>query len=272
LVRSARWAGQFYTGDEGVLRDEVDRRLAEWPRGEEYPWAILVPHAGHVYSGDCAAAAYARVAGMAVDRVLLFGPNHHLPLAGFGLGRAEAWETPLGAVPVDMAAVEALLDQGEPFRLADAALELEHSLEVQLPFLQRVLPGVPFVPILVGHCDDEQRSKALDALAELRAPKELWVVTTDLSHFHDRVRAERLDSEAASIIEGGDPLAFREALEDGRVEACGATAVLMLLEAGRRRGGGIELLDRRDSSLASGDEEQVVGYLSAQLPREANRA
>ena len=209
---------------------------------------------------------------MEVDRILLLGPNHHLPLTGLGLGGAETWESPLGEVVVDLPAVEALLAKGEPFRRADEAMALEHSLEVQLPFLQRVLPGVPILPILVGHCDEGQRARALDLLEEIRQAREVWVVTTDLSHFHDKRHAEGLDSTAAEIIARGDAVEFAEALMEGRIEACGAGAVSLLLEARSRRGGAVELLDRRDSSLAGGDEEQVVGYLSAELLPEDARA
>jgi MEMO1 family protein len=241
----------------------VDAMLAAWQPGTAAPWALLVPHAGHVYSGACAAAAYARVAGRDVKRILLFGPNHHVPLEGIGLSRQESWATPLGELPVDLAGVTALLEGGDPFREAEAAIDLEHSLEVQLPFIQRVLPDSLLLPMLVGRCSPQQRADALVRLAAIDRPGDLWVVTTDLSHFHDRRQAELLDARAARLVGEGDPAALLAALEEGTVEACGAEPLLLLLEANRSRGGGIELLDRRDSSLVNGDEQEVVGYLSA---------
>ncbi len=267
MARQAHWAGQFYTGDAEGLAAEVDEMLADWSSGDDPPWAILVPHAGHVYSGACAAAAYARVAGQSLKRVLLFGPTHHLPLSGFGLSRQESWATPLGAIDVDLQAVQALLDSGDPFVEAEAAIAREHSLEVQLPFLRRILPEAQLLPILVGRSDEGQRSRALKRLEELRSPGDLWVVTTDLSHFHQRRRAEELDAEAARLVIEGDPEALAAALSAGQIEACGAEPLRLLLQAHRSRAGGrIEILDRRDSSKVTGDESEVVGYLSAIFP------
>ncbi len=265
MVRHARWAGQFYDSSAGALAADLDALLSDWPAGTALPWAILVPHAGHAYSGACAAAAYARVAGRPLKRVLLFGPNHHLPLAGIGLSRQNSWATPLGDIPVDLEAVNRLLEAGDPFCEAEAAQEMEHSLEVQLPFIQRTLPGTLLLPMLVGQCSSEQRTGALACLAELRRPDDLWVVTTDLSHFHDRRRAEILDARAERLLAKSDPADFAAALAAGEIEACGAEPVLLFLEAMRLRGGRVEILDRRDSSLVNGDEEEVVGYISAAI-------
>ncbi len=265
MVRRARWAGQFYGSDAGALAADLDALLSDWPVGSASPWAILVPHAGHVYSGACAAAAYARVAGRPFKRVLLFGPSHHLPLEGVGLSRQESWASPLGDMPVDLEAVNRLLETEDPFCEAEAAMKMEHSLEVQIPFIQRTLPGVQLLPILVGRCSSGQRTRALAHLTELHQPEDLWVVTTDLSHFPDRHRAEALEARAERLLKESAPVALAVALAAGEVEACGAEPVLLLLEAMRLRGGGIEILDRRDSSLVNGDEEEVVGYISAAI-------
>lgn len=237
------------------------------------PWALLVPHAGYPYSGACAAAAYAGLPATP-SRVLLIGPNHHRPLAGFGLSRAERWETPLGDVEVDAAAVDALLAGGAPFAPAEEALALEHSLEVQLPFLQRLGGESPprVLPILVGRCSAADREEAARRLGDIARPGDLWVVTTDLSHFHALERAEALDAETARLIEAGDADAFALALAKGRAEACGAEPVLLLLAEHRRRGGQVELLDRRDSSPVTGDRREVVGYLSARFTAGSTRA
>jgi AmmeMemoRadiSam system protein B len=267
LARAAVWAGQFYPGSAGELGAAVDALLAAWPgpAGAAAPWAALVPHAGYIYSGACAAAAYARIAGLPLARVLLLGPNHHLPLAGIGLSRAPSWETPLGRLDVDLGAVETLLAGGPPFALAEAALAREHALEVQLPFLQRCLPAVRLLPLLVGACTAADRAAALARLAALAAPGDFWLVTSDLSHYHSLAEAERLDAEAARLIAAGDGDALAAALAAGRSEACGAEPLRLLLAERARRGGRVELLDRRDSSVASGDTRQVVGYLSALL-------
>ncbi|MBM4117467.1 AmmeMemoRadiSam system protein B [bacterium] len=269
MARAAAWAGQFYPGEAAALGRSVDALLAQWPSAAAgaAPWAALVPHAGHVYSGACAAAAFARLAGGPVRRVLLLGPNHHRALRGIGLSREAAWETPLGSLPVDLAAVDALLAGGAPFALAEEALAREHALEVQLPFLQRCLPGVSLLPLLVGPLSRAERELARTRLAALRAPADLWLVTSDLSHYHGAAEAERLDAEAARLIAAGDAEGLAGAVESGRAEACGAEPLQLLLaeQAARSADGGgrIELLDRRDSSPVTGDRRQVVGYLSA---------
>jgi len=265
VPRRARWAGQFYPGDAAALASEVDRLLAAWPpapAGEAEPWALLVPHAGYPYSGLTAAAAFARLpAGVA--RVVLLGPSHHQPVQGFALSEADAWETPLGDMAVDTAAVAELLAAGRPFRRDDMAMSMEHSLEVQLPFLRRLRPGAVLLPVLMGWADAGEREAARKALGELARPGDLWVVTTDLSHYHPRDEAERLDSEAERLIAAGDAAGFAAALAGGRLEACGAGPVQLLLEESAARGGRATVLDRRDSGDGSGVTSEVVGYLAA---------
>jgi AmmeMemoRadiSam system protein B len=265
MPRTAHWAGQFYPGDAARLAAEVDRLLAAWPpapAGEPSPWALLVPHAGYPYSGLTAAAAYTRITGE-VARVVLLGPSHHQPFQGFALSREDRWETPLGDLAVDTAAVDDLLAAGSPFRLDEATLAGEHSLEVQLPFLQRRLPRVTILPVLMGWADADERAAARDALGRLARPGDLWVVTTDLSHYHSRDEADRLDGEAERLIAAGDAAGFAAALAGGRLEACGAGPVQLLLEELADRGGRVAVLDRRDSSDGSGVTSEVVGYLAA---------
>ena len=196
MARAAVWAGQFYPATArqlGVGPGHAAGRLAG-PGGGGGALGALVPHAGYLYSGACAAAAYARLAGLPFGRVLLLGPNHHLalrrprPLAGRRVGDAA------GSRAVDLAAVDALLAGGPPFALAETALAREHSLEVQLPFLQRCLPEARVLPVLVGHCDAAERAAAGARLAALAAPGDFWLVTSDLSHYHPLAEAERLDS------------------------------------------------------------------------------
>jgi len=206
LARAAAWAGQFYPGEPAALARSVDALLAAWPPPAPgpAPWAALVPHAGHLYSGACAAAAFAQCAALPIVRVLLMGPNHHRALRGIGLSREAVWQTPLGGLPVDLAAVETLLAGGPPFALAEEALAREHGLEVQLPFLQRCLPAVRLLPLLVGPLAPAERVQALARLGALAAPGDFWLVTSDPSHYHDAETAERLDAEAAERIAAGD--------------------------------------------------------------------
>jgi len=195
--------------------------------------------------------------------VILLGPAHHEAVDGFGLSLEDAWETPLGEMRVDTEALRQLLSEGAPFGLAESALAKEHCLEVQLPFIQRRCPGARILPIVVGRAGAEARRRARERLAALSRPGDVWLVSTDLSHYHGQAEAERLDAEAERLIAGAAARPFEEALVQGRVEACGAVPVLMLLEEAERRGARLEVLDRRDSALASGDRDCVVGYLAA---------
>lgn len=263
MPRRAHWAGQFYTGNPEVLGPEIDAMIASWPEGGVLPWALIVPHAGYLYSGKTAAAAYALIAGTAVKRVILIGPSHHKAVAGFALSFEESWTTPLGHMRADADAARRLLATGYPFSQDEAAIAREHSLEVQIPFLQRCLAQAEILPILMGSAGEAERSAVRKQLREIARPGDLWLISTDLSHFHTRLEAERLDSEAERLIAAGDAGAFAEALAGGRVEACGAGPVLLLLEEAGDRRVRVEILDRSDSADASGDESNVVGYLAA---------
>ncbi len=265
MPRRAAWAGQFYPAEPRSLAREIDELLDDWPREGDLPWALLVPHAGYVYSGRTAAAAYARVRDRNLRRVILIGPSHHRAVRDFALSREEGWETPLGLVRLDRDAADSLLATGPPFTRDEAAMDVEHSLEVQLPFLQRCLPDVPVLPILMGHAGAAERQAARKGLRAVAKPGDLWLVSTDLSHFHDRREAARLDGEAERLIASGDPREFEAALTGGRIEACGAGPVLLLLEEADALAASVEILDRSDSADASGDESSVVGYLAAAL-------
>ncbi len=263
MHREAHWAGRFYTAEPSLLEGEVAEMLAQGGAGGPSPWALIVPHAGYVYSGATAAAAYAELDPKQVNRVILIGPAHHTAVNGFALSRAESWRTPIGDMAVDVDAVDTLAALGDPWRINEAALAIEHSLEVQIPFLVHRLKGAVLLPIVMGRARAEDRRTCLEHLREIAREGDLWVISTDLSHFHARDAAEKLDAAAAALIEAGDEAAFSSALDQGNIEACGAGPLKLLLSERERRGGSIRIVDRRDSSLASGDEEQVVGYLAA---------
>ncbi|MCP4549069.1 MAG: AmmeMemoRadiSam system protein B [bacterium] len=260
--RRARWAGQFYPAAADELERMVDAMLGS-RLSDLSAWALIVPHAGYIYSGTTAGAAFARLNTSDVKRVILIGPSHHWPLAGFALTGMGEWSCPLGDIPLDTAAAETLLASGPTFAICEEAHSQEHSLEVQLPFILRLLPDVELLPIVMGHCDASNRGDALAALEKIASPGDLWLISTDLSHFHTRREAEKLDGELARILATGDATSFETALRSGTIEACGAGPLQLLLEENIRRGGAIEILHRCDSSDASGDISQVVGYLSA---------
>jgi AmmeMemoRadiSam system protein B len=258
-IRPAAVAGTFYPADADELATSVDGYLAaggrllseaSWPVA---PKALIVPHAGYVYSGPIAGTAYALVQrhGMGVQRVVLLGPAHRVALHGVAVSSADTFVTPLGAVPVDRASSEAALECNG-VRIDDRAHQAEHSLEVHLPFLQRVLPAFRLVPLVVGSASGEGVARVIDHL--WNGEETLVIVSSDLSHYHDYDTASRLDRATCAAIATLDP--------DGLDEeaACGRIPIRGLLRAARRHGLCAHLLDRRSSGDTAGDRNEVVGY------------
>src|SRR5690606_32426435 len=246
-------AGLFYPADADDLRAAVDRALAAAPVVEPdgRPRAVIAPHAGYRYSGATAGAAYRAVAADAewVERVAVVGPAHRVPVGGVGVGATTAarWETPLGPVDVDVDAVGDLVACGLAVP-ADEAHAPEHSVEVHLPFLQRVLPGRPVVPLVVGRAPHVRVAAALERLWDDRT---LVVVSSDLSHYLDEATARARDERTRrAILEGrhGDI---------GAYDACGCVAIGGLLVAARPRRLVARTLAMTTSAAASGDTSRV---------------
>ncbi len=262
-VRPAAVAGTFYPADPVALATMVDGYLTAAPAAgpsasARPPVAIIAPHAGFVYSGPVAGHAFAALRRWsdAFDRVVVVGVPHRAPVRGLALCSAEAWDTPLGRIAVDADAAAALLTHPGAY-LDDRAHAHEHSLEVHLPFLQRVLvDGWRLLPVIAGGAMD-----AADTghLADLLAPwwgaaRTLVVVSTDLSHYQPQRAARALDEATAADIE-----AARWELLDG-ARACGASGVRAALELTRRHHERVTLLDLRTSADTAGSEDRVVGY------------
>jgi hypothetical protein len=218
-----------------------------------WPKAIIVPHAGYMYSGRVAANAFVLLVPSRgiVQRVVLLGPSHHLAFDGLALPSHTAFETPLGCVPIDESARRLLL--ALPFaHVLDDAHHWEHSLEVQLPFLQEVLGAFEVLPIAVGRATPAQVAEALETL--WGGDETLIVVSSDLSHYHDYGTAKRMDEATAGAIETFD--SERLAHED----ACGRIGVQGLLGAARRHSLVASTLDLRSSGDTAGGRDEVVGY------------
>jgi len=254
-VRPAAVAGMFYPGEASALASEVDAMLAEATRAHHDavpPKALIVPHAGYVYSGAVAASAYARLAAAreTIRRVVLLGPVHRVPVSGLALPGVDAFESPLGRVALDAEAIAALarLPQVVVSREAHAR---EHSLEVHLPFLQRTLTAFTLVPLAVGDATREQVAEVLDAL--WGGPETLIVVSSDLSHYLDHATARTLDAETARMV-----IDLRSDIDHRH--ACGGTPVNGLLYTAHRRGLQAQLVDLRNSGDTAGGKERVVGY------------
>lgn len=252
-VRRPAVAGSFYPRVAKDLKAAVDALLTQAEQLRQSGLAgIIAPHAGYIYSGPVAASAFAPVAasGEIFDRVLLIGPAHYVPVSGIAAPSSAAFATPLGDVPLDRDAIDALVEAGLA-RLDDRAHAPEHSLEVELPFLQALLGRVTLIPLLVGDAAPEEVATIIDAMLDERT---LLVVSTDLSHYLGYASAQKRDLATAESIER---FAFDRL---GPYDACGFAALNGALCAASRRGWGIKRLDLRNSGDTSGDRASVVGY------------
>ena len=252
-TRSAAVAGLFYPGDPRALAAEVEGYLAEArPEAAPPPKAIIAPHAGYLYSGPVAASVYARLAPLRgrVKRVVLAGPAHRVYVAGAAIPSVDAFDTPLGPVPLDREALDRLATL--PFvEVSDRAHAQEHSLEVHLPFLKAVLGDFALVPIVVGDATTEEAATLLETL--WGGDETLVVVSSDLSHYHAYDVARRVDGATAQAIVDLEARLVPE-------EACGAIPINGLLRAARKRGLVPEQLDVRSSGDTAGPRDRVVGY------------
>jgi AmmeMemoRadiSam system protein B/AmmeMemoRadiSam system protein A len=252
-VRQPAVAGTFYPADRAELENSVMAYLNS-PLAWDIPAkALVVPHAGHVYSGAIAGAAYASVRHLAdqIQRVVLLGPAHRVAFKGIAVPSADAHATPLGEVAVDWAGVAEALSLPQ-VQLSDAAFEGEHSLEVHLPFLQRALGDFKLVPLLVGDAKPEGVEQVLRKL--WGGPETLIVISTDLSHFHNYEAAQKLDANASQAIE-----TFNVAALSGDL-ACGFRPLSGLLRAAERLDLRPTTLDVQNSGDTAGDKSRVVGY------------
>jgi MEMO1 family protein len=259
-VRPAAVAGMFYPRDARALGAEVDELLGaveELAPRLGFPKALVVPHAGYIYSGPVAARAYDELAPARgiVRRVVLLGPVHRVPVRGLAVPGAEAFETPLGRIPLDRPALSTLEDLPQVVR-SDPAHALEHSLEVQLPFLQKVLGEFTLVPFAVGTASVAEVAQVLERL--WGGEETLIVVSTDLSHYHDYERARAVDAATLARI-----AACASDLDHD--EACGATPLNGLLAFARSRALPVRLLAACNSGDTAGGRDRVVGYSSFAL-------
>ncbi len=255
-VRPAAVSGSFYPGERAALTRTVDSLLADAKvpaHSDTFPKAIIVPHAGYVYSGAVAASAYAllREQRTEIRRVVLLGPTHRVPIAGMAVPDADSFATPLGNIVVDQTAIASIANL--PQVVVSAAVHArEHSLEVQLPFLQRVLDDFRLVPIAVGDASPAEVAQVLDIL--WGGNETLIVISSDLSHYLPYETARKVDSATIDAI-----LALSEN-PIGHDQACGGTPVSGLILAARRRRLRPKLLDLRNSGDTAGGRDQVVGY------------
>lgn len=252
-IRPPAVAGSFYPREQAELTATVEALMSRTSRsGERGLVGVIVPHAGYMYSGPVAASAFASLESEVnvFDRVLLIGPPHYVPVQGIAAPSFRSFATPLGEIEIDRAAIAALLDGGR-VTIDDRAHTPEHSLEVELPFLQHALGLFRLIPLLVGDATPDQTASVISAVLDART---LLVVSTDLSHYLDDASARTRDLATAEAIERFDFMRL------GPEDACGFAPLNGALCAGNRQRWCIKRIDLRNSGDTSGDRGRVVGY------------
>ena len=270
-VRPSPIAGQWYEGNPKTLARVVDEYLdnAQLPELDGDLVAVIAPHAGHVYSGPVAGYAFAALRGRSPDLVAVISPMHHPYYEPLITTAHDAYSTPLGNIPVDKEALSALdveLKSELGFGLSPVSRDKEHSLEIELPFLQRVFRSEwKLLPVMVRAQDPRVSQGLGKALANvLRGKNFVLVASTDLSHFYDQDTAELLDAEMLKRFESFDPDSIFEAERTGKAFACGHAAVAAVMWAARELGANrVKVLHHATSGDVIGDFSSVVGYGAA---------
>jgi hypothetical protein len=280
IIRRPAVAGQFYPADPDDLREQVEGYLAQVEKSGPEPLALISPHAGLMYSGHVAAHAFRQAAGAAYDAVVVLGTNHRDPYArGCSIWPEGAYAMPMGDVVIDSALAQALMDADRHITFQRNTHLGEHSIEVQLPFLQRVLPGIKFVPIVVV----EPTLAICHALAEalvaaLKDKRALVVASTDLSHYPAYAEAVRADQATLAAVTSLDPLKLQAALDDSMSKhvpelhtcMCGEGPVMATMLYARALGATqVDILKYANSGDVTGDRHQVVGYGAVRFARPA---
>jgi AmmeMemoRadiSam system protein B len=276
-LRRAAVAGTWYPEQADELTVEVDRYL---DAVEEMPTrdvvAIIAPHAGLIYSGPVAAYAYRALQRRTFDVAVLVGPSHFVGFDGVSIVPRGGFATPLGPAVIDAAAADRIRAGSEKITPYPRAHEREHSLELQLPFVRRVLPDTPIVPLVMGYQERETIIGLADALADgLAGTRALLIASTDLSHYFDADRAAVLDGRVVDHVSRFDWAGLLEEFEQhpesdrGRYVACGGGPAIAVMRAAAALGAtSARVLKRADSGDVSGDKTRVVGYLAAVFDRE----
>jgi len=253
-IRQAAVAGTFYPAGKGELHDMLVTMLTVVPRDTwPAPKAMIVPHAGYIYSGPVAATGYARLPAVAdsIQRVIVMGPSHRVAFRGIAVPDAAVFQTPLGEISLDTESIQCLLALPQ-VHIDNDSHRFEHSVEVHLPFLQETLNSFTLVPVVVGDATATEVCEAIELL--WGGSETLLVISSDLSHYHDYAAARQRDRATSDAIES---LAFEKISYE---DACGRNPVSGLLLYARQHGLAVETLDLRNSGDTAGPRNQVVGY------------
>ncbi|MFA5022129.1 MAG: AmmeMemoRadiSam system protein B [Patescibacteria group bacterium] len=254
ITRQSAVAGSFYPAGKAELSSLIDKFLAAVPQDPAggVPRILIVPHAGLEYSGSVAAYSFKQLLNSGVKQAIIIGPSHHFPILGLYLSAADFWQTPLGLVKVSD--INQALAKENDFTVSEQVHQPEHALEIEVPFLQTVIPGVEIVPIIVGQLDANQRSNFVSVLNKYLASQTVLVVSVDMSHYHPQNQALALDQQSIDHILD---LNNQEILDD---EIDAPWVVSSVLALARQNGWQPKLLKHATSGDVTGDESSVVGY------------
>ncbi len=267
-VKAPSVAGTFYPADKKELKESLENFLskAEKARSAGKLIAIISPHAGYRFSGQVAAYGYKEIKGKDIKKIILIGPSHYAGFKGASVYTKGSFRTPLGEVKIDEKAAGGLLDEAADIRFYPEAYEKEHSLEVQLPFLQTVLKDFKIVPILISSPTKDTFEHLISRLTEMLDDKTLIIASSDLSHYHDYEKAMEMDNRIISAIERLSVMDAAQLLSNGQAEMCGAMPVIIAMEAAKRYGATLGVLFRyANSGDVTNEKDRVVGYASMGL-------
>jgi len=269
-VKEPSVAGQFYPSDKKALGEMVNGFIGNVPqnKGEGKIIALISPHAGYVYSGQVAAYGYRQIQGHEIKNIILLGVSHRSAFKGASVYTKGRFKTPLGEVKINEPLAQSFLNEAAEVKYFPEAFEKEHSLEVQLPFLQTVLKDFMIIPILIGSPTQQTFDHLIARIAETFDENTLIVASTDLSHYHDYHKAIGMDSKIISAVERLSAIRAGQILQNGESEMCGAFSVIITMEAAKRLGAthGV-LFHYANSGDVTGGKDKVVGYASLGLFR-----
>jgi len=273
-IRKSVIAGTWYPGNPSILRADIEKLLHNVPGGkiEGTITGLIVPHAGYVYSGQVAAYAYKMIKGETFDAVILLGPSHRTFFRGVSIYDRGGYETPLGVVPVNVSLATDIMAQSKMISYIPSAHSQEHSLEIQIPFLQVVLGEFHFVPLVLGDQDYQTCITLAESIVRAISNRRVLIVgSSDLSHFHSYERAVNLDSIVLQRIEKMDAGGLLKDLEENVSEACGGGPAAVTMMVCKKLGSDrAKILKYANSGDVTGDRGSVVGYASAVLYKARN--
>lgn len=265
--RPPYFAGYFYPEKASILQTQVQKMLNTATHDYNFPnlHTIIAPHAGYTYSGITAAYGYNAINGKKYSTVIILSPSHHEYFPGISIYDGDAYETPLGLVPVNHDVSDLLAKSSKKIYRGKEGHREEHAIEVQLPFLQTVLNDFSIVPVVMGDQNQAYVEALAEGLSSVLNDETLVVVSSDLSHYHSQKKADIMDAKIAEYIEALDYNGLMRDLNSGKSEACGGGLILSVLKAVEQKQNKAKVIHRTTSGEVSLDYQQVVGYLSAAI-------